>query len=224
MKKSFVVMGTAAAVALFVAGCMSKGNVNEVQKQYERFQTERPAVAAVNSGDKSLDNVAVASAKVYGSTVKYLDEYFTATTNHKDYVSFTADVQYEMEQDKSLTQEQATAKALEFIKKNDEGKPEGEKAYSRVVAGYKAVNALSPAAKVKELAPLAEDAAKIATTAKGLSNSFTGLDAATIQKANSAKNVMNQAYYSGEALGFLKRQYEVVEYWKSKSTFTEDVQ
>lgn len=209
MKKSFIAMGTISVVAMLVAGCAStSSNRTEADALYEKFQTERPAVAAVNTGDQSLDTVAVASAKVYGSTVKYLDEYISATNNHRPYLGFLNEIEEKMKANKGLTAEKAAEMVLAEAKKDDEGKDPKEQVYPRIIAGRKAVAALKPTKKLEELAPLAVEAAKVASSAKGLVNSFSGFDPSTLKKLSSAKNIYNQADFSVKAIDFLNYRYQ----------------
>lgn len=202
-------MGTLAALAMFVAGCATTGSDHsEVDKQYKKFQTERPAAVVVNKGDKDLGIVAIASAKVYDSTVKYLDEYISATNDNKQYQYFINDFQAKMERDKNLSAATAIEMTLAEAKKNDEGKALADQTYPKIISGHQAVIALKPTDKLEELAPLATDAATVAASAKELVNSFRGFDPSTLEKFSSAEGISAQADFSVKALDFLNDRYQ----------------
>ena len=207
MKKSFIMLGAVAGVAIFVAGCVSGDSRSEWDAKYERFCNERPAAVAVNSGDANLDAVAATTAKLYGATVKYLDEYITANNENRPYIGFTYEVEELMKNNENMTEAQAAEKVLAEAKMRDEGKPESEQEYPRIIAGYNAVKALEPANKLAELAPLALEAASNVEKAIALKDSFTGFDANTLLKAKSALNVVDQARFTSEALVFLQYRY-----------------
>ena len=68
--------------------------------------------------------------------------------------------------------------------------------------------ALQPENKLKELAPLAVEAASCVDKAMALKNSFSGFDATILKKIQSAANVVEQAQFTSEALVFLQYRYE----------------
>jgi len=209
MKKLLIVMGTAVVTSMIVAGCASTTGIrSEVDAEFEKFKTERPAVAIVNTGDQSLDGTATASAKIYGAVIKYLDEYITKTNEHRPYLGFINEVKARMDADKNLTEEKAIAAVLEEAKKLDEGKPLENQEYPRIIAGHQAVLALQPQNKLAELAQLAVEVDQILDQTNGLSKSFRGFDPATLGKIKSVKYVADQAIFAGKAINFLKYRYQ----------------
>lgn len=208
MKNSFVALGAFAAATMFVAGCVSGDKRSEWDAQYERFRTERPAAVAVNSGDANLDAVSATTAKLYGATVKYLDEYVTANNENRPYIGYTYEVEDLVRNNKGMTEAQASEIVLAEAKKRDEGKPESEQEYPRIIAGHKAVMALKPENKLAELAPLIAEAASNVDKAIALKDSFKGFDANTLMKVKSVMNVIDQAQFTSEALAFLRYRYE----------------
>lgn len=208
MKNSFVAIGMFAATAMFVAGCASGDTRSDWDARYERFCNERPAATAVVTGDENLDAVAASSAKLYGAMIKYLDEYVTANNEYRPYIGFTYEVEELVKNNKNMTEAQAAEIVLAEAKKRDEGKPESEQEYPRIIAGYNAVMALRPENKLKELAPLAVEAASCVDKAMALKNSFSGFDATILKKIQSAANVVEQAQFTSEALVFLQYRYE----------------
>lgn len=207
MKKILFISGTILCAGILGSGCASTGSRSEAAANYEKFKTERPEPVAVQSNNKALNDVASASAKVYGFTVKSLDEYISATDNSRQYRGFLNEMEDLMAVDSNLTKEQARTQALEAIRLSDEGKPEEEKVYQHVVDGYNAVQALKPSNKLKEVLALTIEAKKVADSAKNLSSSFKGFDMENMANAKSANNILNQATYTLDALGFLERQY-----------------
>lgn len=202
-------MGTTFVISMIVSGCTStSGTRSEADAQYNKFMNERPAVAIVKTGDESLDATAIASAKIYGGVIKYLDEYIAATNNNRPYLGFVYEVKARMDADINLTEEKAVAAVLEEAKKLDEGKPIDNQEYPRIIEGHKAVQALKPVNKLTELAQLALDTDKILESTNGLSKSFKGFDANTMEKLKSAKYVAEQAKFSKQAIEFLHYRYQ----------------
>ncbi len=191
-------------IAMLAAGCVSSDKRSEWDAQYERFRTQRPAAVAVESGDANLDAVAAVTAKVYGATVKYLDEYVTANNDNRPYIAYTYEVEELLRNNKDMTKEQASEAVLAEAKKRDEGKPESEREYPRIIAGHKAVMALKPENKLAELAPILVEAASNVDKAIALKDSFSGFDANTIMKAKTVANVVDQAQFTLDALRFLQ--------------------
>lgn len=219
MKKirALLLIGTA---TILLSGCASSGSHGEVAEKYEKFKQEtakRPP-AFVLTGDRSVDDVGKLSAQIYGSTIKYLDEYLKATENNRYYIGFMNDVA-ELSKEKKIPAPEAMAQILKEYREGDaKVKPE-EKIYPRVMEGWKAVEALKPVNKLKELAPLALQAGKVALQAKELSktvqktyssisfNDVEGLRKKALVTAAAAK-IVEQATFDTIALDFLQDQYQ----------------
>ena len=211
MKKVWIVM-IAMVMGMFLYGCASLGSKSDSRQAYEKFQKERPDVAYVQTGDQALDKTASLSANIYGTTVKYLNEYIAASENNRAYIGFTNEVNYEI-QDNKKSATDAIQATLENIKKSDvEAKTNN---YNDVIVAMNALNALKPENKLAELAPLGTQAVEVAASASKLKNSFTSFDTTVLTKLQSAKNILNQANYTVDALSFLQRQYSIVQETKS---------
>ena len=219
MKKigALLLAGTA---AILISGCASSGNHGEVAEKYEKFKeaTANRPPAYVLTGDRAVDDVGKLSAQIYGSTIKYLDEYVKATENNRYYIGFMNDVA-EMAKEKKIPGPEAMVQVLKEYQEGDaKAKPE-DKIYPRVIDGYNAVEALKPANKLKELAPLAAQAAKIALQAKNLSqtvqktySSISFSDVEGLRKkalvTAAAVKIVEQATFDTVALDFLTDQYQ----------------
>jgi len=210
MRKKFYAMTSFAALVLFAVGCTSLTTKkhSDADAAFEKFKNERPVLEYVNTGDESLDNAAVACTKIYGATIKYLDEYITAKNEQRPYLGFQNEVQAKLEADKKLTMEEACNIVLAEAKKNDEGKSPDQQEYPRIIAGMKASKALKPQNKITELCQLTKEVDELIDNTNGLSQSFKGFDLETVKKINSAKNILKQAKFSGEALDFLQYRYQ----------------
>lgn len=218
MKKTLIVMGSLVVILLTVAGCASTSGENtrsRIDREYEKFMTERPATVIVDTGDQSVDSVATATANIYGATIKFLDEYVAATNNHRPYLGFVNEVKARMEDDKNLTGESAIAAVLDEVKKLDAEKPQEEQEYFRIVEGSKAVEALKPANKLIELAQLTIETDKVLGQINGLSKSFKGFDPAIQTKIKSVKNIKEQAEFTSKAIKFLQYRYEQEQNFKN---------
>lgn len=219
MKKISALLLVATA-AIIISGCASSGTHGEVAEKYEKFKeaTANRPPAFVLTGDRSVDDVGKLSAQVYGSTIKYLDEYVKATENNRYYIGFMNDVA-ETAKEKKIPVPEAMAQVLKEYQDGDaKAKPE-EKVYPRVVEGYKAVEALKPANKLRELAPLALQAGKVALQAKNLSktvqktySSISFSDVEGLRKkalvTTAAAKIVEQAIFDTIALDFLQDQYK----------------
>lgn len=208
MKRSWAVGSLALAMGLLV-GCQSGKNHEDVKADFEKFKTNRPPVEAIVSGDKAIDNVAVASARLYQQTNKYLDEYVAATDNHQEFFEFTAIVRMKMENDKSMSLADARKAARADMVAADPN------IWPKVKAGYDAAEALHPVNKLADIAQLLIEVAKVSQSAIGLKNSFNGFDATTIAKVNSVCKVLTQLTFTKDALVYLQRQYSAVSEAKS---------
>jgi|GEM_PF-1508025 len=208
------------AVIVLVSGCATKGTHGEVAEKYAKFQeaaAQRPP-EYVLTGERSLDDTGKLSAQVYGSMIKYLKEYVQATENNRYYIGFINDAT-EVAKEKKISIPEAMAQVLREYQENDaKAKPE-DKVYPRVIEGYTAVEALKPENKLRELAPIAIQAAKVALQAKRLSDVITktyssidfrdveGMRRKAVVTAALAK-VTEQAVFNTIALDFLQDQYK----------------
>ena len=222
MKKSLLTVGAASMMlAMFVTGCATSGTHGEVAEKFREFQeavANRPP-AFVVTGDRAVDDVGKLSAQIYGNLMKYLDEYVKATENNRYYIGFINDAT-ELAKEKKIPMAQAMSEVLAEYKAADKetDKPE-EKIYPRVIEGYTAVEALKPENKLRELAPLAAQAAKIALKAKDLAGTVTktyssinfkdvaGMKKKVLVTASAAK-IGEQAYFNTRAIEFLIDQYK----------------
>ena len=221
MKKSLLAVGAACFAAVLFTGCATQGTHGEVAEKFKEFQeavAKRPA-AFVVTGERSLDEVGKLSAEVYAATIKYLDEYVKATENNRYYIGFVNDAQ-EVAKEKKITTAQAMAEVLaEYKKADEEAKNPEDKIVKKVLEGYKAVQALKPANKLKELAPIAVRAGKVALQAKDVQGVIVktystinfrdvkGMQKKVMVTASIAK-VLEQAYFNTRALEFLVDQYK----------------
>ena len=219
MKKINVLLA-AGTVALVLTGCATSGTHGEVAEKYAKFQAvvaERPP-EYVRTGERSLDDVGILSAQIYGSVIKYLDEYVKATENNRYYIGFMNDVK-ELVKEKNMPVPQAMAQILKEYRDNDAKLEPDKKVYPRVVEGYRAVEALKPANKLKELAPIAIQAAKVAVQAKRASDviaktystiSFNDVEGMRkkVRITAAAAKVVEQTAFETIALDFLQDQYQ----------------
>lgn len=232
MKKSLLTVGAAFVAAMVLTGCATKGTHGEVAEKFREFQeavAQRPA-AYVFTGERSVDEVGKLSAEVYDATIKYLNEYIKATENNRYYIGFMNDVQ-EVAKEKKITTAQAMAEVLADYKKADsEATNPEDKIYNKVIEGYRAVQALKPANKLKELAPIAIRAGKVALQAKNVQNvivktystinfrDVNGMKRKVLVTGSIAK-VLEQAYFDTRALEFLidqyKRNQEMISYMQN---------
>lgn len=209
MKKSiFTAIVIAAGLAMFTTGCAS--NRDAMQKEYDRLAAVTPEPPVRCSVDRAIDDLGVAVGVNYAFAHKLMKEYVDATTNHREYIGFLNDVKYYMEEEK-LDEKAAFEKVVAGIMEQDAkaASPE-EKVWPRVVAGMKAVDALSPENKLKELAPVVIATAKCISTAKELKNSFKGFDATTVEKGIACVKILEQGVYTTECLAFLTEQFKRV--------------
>ncbi len=202
MNRNLLHFAMLAVMTIAFGGCASLSPMEEAQKQFEEFQETRPPAAAVETGDAKIDNISHASAELYGFTIRYLDEYIAAADNRKEYLGFIAEVEYLMK-NKNISREAA----YEEVRKACMA--EAPEIWPKVVEGYNAVNALEPENKLNELLPLVPRAAQIVADASSLQSSLLGFDAAIINKLSAVKSVLVQAKFSGKALDFLVRQYQL---------------
>lgn len=221
MKKTLFSMGAAAVtISMLVTGCASSGTHGEVAEKYEEFKVavaQRPP-AFVRTGERALDDVGILSAEVYDSTIKYLDEYVKATENNRYYIGFMND-SVEYAKKKSVPLAQAMNAVLKQYREDDAAAAPEEKVYPRVVDGFKAIEALKPANKLKELAPIVAQAAKVALQAKQVSDvvvktystinfkDIEGMKKKAVVTTALAK-VLEQAAFNVRALDFLQDQYK----------------
>ena len=108
--KKIAYLGMLAVAGMLFAGCASSGTNGEVAEKYKQFQeavAQRPP-AYVPCGEPALDDVGKLSAQVYGSLIKYLDEYVKATENNRYYIGFTNDVN-EVAKEKKISAPEAMA-------------------------------------------------------------------------------------------------------------------
>ena len=209
MKKSiFTAIVIAAGLAMFTTGCASSRDA--MQKEYDRLAAVTPEPPVRCSVDRAIDDLGVAVGVNYAFAHKLMKEYVDATTNHREYIGFLNDVKYYMEEEK-LDEKAAYEKVVAGIMEQDAkaASPE-EKVWPRVVAGIKAVDALSPENKLKELAPVVIATVKCISTAKELKNSFKGFDATTVEKGIACVKILEQGVYTTECLAFLTEQFKRV--------------
>ena len=219
MKKINVLLAVS-TVALVLTGCATSGNHGEVAEKYAKFQAaaaERPP-EYVMTGERSLDDVGILSAQLYASIIKYLDEYVKATENNRYYIGFMNDVQ-ELVKEKNIAVPEAMAQVLKEYRDNDAKLEPDKKVYPRVIEGYQAVEALKPANKLRELAPIAVQVAKVAVQAKRVGdvisktyssisfNDVEGMRKKARITAASAK-VIEQTAFETIAVEFLQDQYQ----------------
>ena len=218
--KKIAYLGMLAVAGMLFAGCASSGTNGEVAEKYKQFQeavAQRPP-AYVPCGEPALDDVGKLSAQVYGSLIKYLDEYVKATENNRYYIGFTNDVN-EVAKEKKISAPEAMAQVWADYQKLDEGKPAEEQICPKVSEGFHAVEALKPENKLKELLPIAAQAAKVALQAKEVADTVTktyssinfgdveGMKKKALVTATLAK-VTEQAAFNTCALDFLQDQFK----------------
>lgn len=196
MKQARIFGGAFLAMGL-LAGCQTAQEVND---EYEKYAKESPAAEVIVSGDKAIDAIAVASARVSEQTNQMLKEY-VAKTNVK-YRHFCGAMQQKMEDQKMSEAEAFKAIRNEYMA-TDAGKAE----WKDVEVGIKAVNALKPEQKLATIVPLLASSQEIVKNATSLKGSFNGFDPSSMKKAASVMNVIEQADNSRKALNFLQRFY-----------------
>lgn len=221
MKKTMM-MGVAAVVlAMIGAGCATSGTHGEVAENYKKFQEAAAArpPAFVATGERALDEVGILSAEVYASTIKYLDEYIRATENNRYYIGFMND-SVELSKEKKIPIGQAMAEVLKEYREGDaKVEKEEEKIYPRVIEGFQAVEALKPANKLRELAPLALRAANVALNAEKIAHiitkTYSSIDfrdvngmAKKVAVTAALAKVTEQTLFDVRALDFLQDQYK----------------
>ena len=221
MKKTMLVGMAAFIVAVICAGCATSGTHGEVAENYEKF---KEAVAArppafVATGEKALDDVGILSAQIYGSTIKYLDEYIKATENNRYYIGFMND-SVELSKEKKIPMGQAMAEVLKEYREADaKVEKDEEKVYPRVIEGFRAIEALKPANKLRELAPIAAQAAEVALNATKVADivakTYSSIDfkdvdgmAKKVAVTAALAKVTEQSLFDVRALDFLQDQYK----------------
>ena len=194
---------------IIVTGCGGAAR-DAMQKEYARLAAVTPEPPVRCPSDRALDDLGVAVAVNFAFTHKLMKEYVDATTNHREYIGFLNDVKFYMDEEK-LDEKAAMEKVRTAIIAEDaKAEKEEDKVWPRVVAGIKAVDALGPENKIKEIIPVAAANLKLAKSASGLKKTFTSLDAAVIQKAVCCGNILKQTTYTGECLVFLEEQFRRV--------------
>ena len=221
MKKTMLIGMTAFFVAVVGTGCATSGTHGEVAENYEKFKEAAAArpPAFVATGERALDDVGILSAQIYGSTIKYLDEYVRASENNRYYIGFMND-SVELSKEKKIPIGQAMAEILKEYREADaKVAKEEEKVYPRVVEGFQAIEALKPANKLRELAPIAIQAARVALeaekVAKIVSKTYSKIDfrdvdgmAKKVAVTAALAKVTEQALFDVRALDFLQDQYK----------------
>jgi hypothetical protein len=134
---------------------------------------------------------------------------------------FVNDVEVLQKQGKTLKEAVSEAKTAVIKAEKLNGGPEKDEAdaWTKIVNAQKAQEKLQPSKKLKKLIPLSIEIAKLIPQANRLAKSFTGFDMNSLKKANAAKNIVEQANYTKDALYFLIRQYQHVEALKNNNVF-----
>ena len=211
MKKLQIGFGMV-AVAVLMAGCASTRET--VQREYERVIAMPPAEQVV-SPNKQVNDVGRLSFDQYNFCHSLLKEYVAATENHREYAGFMNDVQCVMK-DEGLGEEDAMAKVCAIIKDEDNARPDTEKVWPRVEAGWSAANALDPAKKLAEIARLVVRNQEISKSAKTLPDSYKEEDfKSKIARGAESGTISKQLAQSAEMLAFLGEQYRRVQIAKN---------
>lgn len=216
--KAWNMMMGAAVIGMFFAGCATN---KEVEDQYKTFKENRPTAGYVKTGDANVDQLGKTVAGVYKETTKYLDEYYSATEGHRDYVMFENRVEGLKKEGKTYKEAGLIAKNEAIAAEKKEGGPKkGEPdVWTKIVKAQKAQEQLNPSKKLKTLLPLSIEIAKLIPQAAGLANSFSGFDMNTFKKLNATKKILEQANYTNDALSFIIRKYQAVEAFKNNNVF-----
>ena len=202
MKKSILSVGAATMLlAMLATGCASSRDA--LAKEYERLAAIKPGPKIIFSGDKAINDLGALSYTSHVFALDLMKNYVNATENHREYLAFMSDMDYYVKEEKMSEKD-----AYEKIKAEVSAKDPAM--WKQVEAGIAATNALGPVELLKKIAPVAVTAAKTSQSATQLKNSFKGFDQATMLKAKTCADIINETAITTECLAFLTLQFQRV--------------
>ena len=202
---SKMMMVAGAVVTVGLVGCASR---DAMTKEYNRLAALPPVYCNHCPEDKALDSLGVAVSKSYNFAHKLMKEYVAATETQRAYLGYMNDIEYYVTEEK-MEEEAAANRVMKEIQESDVqvANPE-EKMWPQVVIGIQATNALKPAQKLQEIAPVALAVAQAIKDCNKLKDSFKGFDQATVAKGICAGKIIKQATDTAECLAFLSIQFK----------------
>ena len=213
VEKCMVRIAVAVIVGVFITGCATMTR-EDIAKEYERVAALPPA-ERILSPNKQVDDVARLSFDQYNFCHPLLKEYVAATTNHREYTGFMNDVQFLMKSE-GLSEEDAMAKVCALVQEEDKARPDAEKVWPRIEAGWAAADALDPAKKLAEIARLVIRNQEIGASVKDLPRSFMDEDLmGKVQRGVEVSGITAQLAQTAEMLAFLGEQYRRVQKLKT---------
>ena len=211
--KCLIHLAGVAIVGSFISGCATVTR-DDVAKEYERV-IALPSAKRILSPNKQVDDFARLSFDLYNFCHPLLKEYVAATENHREFTGFMNDVKAVMENDK-LSEKDAMAKVCALVQEEDKARPDAEKVWPRIEAGWVAANALDPAKKLAEIARLVLRNHEIVVSAKNLPYSFRNEDnMGKILRGVECAAISAQLAQTAEILAFLGEQYRRVQKLKT---------